>query len=171
MNCHREPGGPNMEARRLILTLFVVAAIAAPGPAGIIFNRKPKTNPNERVGQLVGAIKSESDDRKRAAVAEELRDFSPATYPEVIPALLDCALHDKAPAVRAEAVHSLGKLRPVSQQVGLALEQIAANDPSVRVQVQARSALLSYRVSGYRSPKNGEPPPLPAPLKTDEPPL
>jgi hypothetical protein len=159
-----------MNARR-ILILLIVAASAVPTQAGIIFNRKPKPNANERVVQLISAIRTETDDHKRAAAAEELRGFDAAKFPEIVPVLLDCALHDKASGVRAEAVHGLGKLRPISQQVGYALEQIVANDSSVRVQVQARSALLSYRVSGYRSQKSGEPPTLPGPLKTEEPPL
>ena len=160
-----------MNACRTIVAVVLVAAAARPAPAGIIFNRKPKANPNERVVQLIAAVRTEQDDRKRGAAAEELREFDPAQYPEVVPALLECALHDRTPAVRAEAVHCLGKLRPVSQQVGYALEQIVANDSSVRVQVQARSALLSYRLSGYRSQKGGEPPALPGRPKTEEPPL
>lgn len=160
-----------MNAHRVALTVLLLVAVAAPVSAGIIFNRKPKVSPNDRVGQLVSSVKTEADDRKRAAAAEELRDFDPTKFPEVVNVLLDCALHDKAANVRAQAVHSLGKLRPISQQVGYALEQIVANDSSVRVQVQARSALVSYRISGYRGVKNGEPPQLPGPTKSEEPPL
>lgn len=156
---------------RLVLVLLTAAGIALPASAGIIFNRKPKPNPNERVVQLIAAIRTEADDHRRAAAAEELRGFDAAKFPEIAPVLLDCALHDKAAGVRAEAVHGLGKIRPISQQVGYALEQIIANDSSVRVQMQARSALLSYRISGYRSQKNGKPPLLPGPMKTEEPPL
>ena len=41
----------------------------------------------------------------------------------------------------------------------------------MRVQVQARSVLVAYRLSGYRSSKDGEPPVEGKSLKTEEPPL
>lgn len=160
-----------MRWRRLLLIVTLLGVTAAPGSAGIIFNRKPKPNPAERVPQLILQLKSDQDDDKRAAAAEELRQFDAGAHPEIVNALVEAALGDPKPKVRLEAVQTLGKLRPVSQRAGWALEQAAANDTAVRVQVQARSALLSYRMSGYHSSKNGEPPVEGRTLKTEEPPL
>src|SRR5947209_8404589 len=85
-------GGRYMTSHRVALTILMVAGVAAPVSAGIIFNRKPKVSPNERVVQLVAVVKTEADDRKRAAAAKELRDFDPTKFPEVVTVLLDCAL-------------------------------------------------------------------------------
>jgi hypothetical protein len=73
--------------------------------------------------------------------------------------------------VRIEAVESLGKIRPVSQQAGWALEQVVDKDDSMRVRLRARSLLIQYHLAGYRSGKNPEAPPVPKGAKTDEPPL
>ena len=160
-----------MRCRRLLLIVTVLVATAAPGWAGIIFNRKPKPQLTERVAQLIVQLKTDQDDRRRAAAAEELRNFDGAAYPEIVNALVEAAMGDAKPNVRAEAVQSLGRIRPISQRAGWALEQIVASDSAVRVQVQARSALLAYRMSGYRSSKDGEPPIEGKSLKTEEPPL
>jgi hypothetical protein len=74
----------------------------------------------------------------------------------IVPVLVDVLLTDKKPAVRAEAAQSLGKIRPVSQQVGLALEQALSSDASMRVRLQARSSLLQYHWSGYHGSKKDE---------------
>ena len=54
-----------------------------------------------------------------------------------------------------EVVQALGKLRPISQEAGLALEA-ALNDAVWRVRWQARQTLLGYRLSGYKSPPKPE---------------
>ncbi len=160
-----------MPCRRLLMIVTVLVVTAAPAWAGIFFNRKPKAKPIERVPQLIYQLKVDQDDHKRAAAAEELRNFDTVAHPEIVNALVEAALGDPKSNVRAEAVQSLGKLRPISQRAGWALEQAAANDSAVRVQVQARTALVAYRLSGYRGSKDGEPPVEGKSLKTDEPPL
>jgi hypothetical protein len=154
---------------RLFLFLVLLPTLAQPVEAGIIFGRKPrKPSPNERVPELVTIVKTDKDEHKRARAAEELRQYDPTMFPDIIPALIEVLKSDKKPSVRAEAAQSLGKLRPISQLVGQALEQALANDPSMRVRLQARSALLGYHWAGYRSSgKKAEPPPL----TTKEPPL
>ena len=104
-----------MRWRRLWLIVTVLALSAAPGSAGIIFNRKPKPNPAERVPQLVYQLKTDKDDDKRAQAAEELRNFDAAAYPEIVNALVEAALGDPKPKVRSEAVQSLGKIRPIAR--------------------------------------------------------
>jgi hypothetical protein len=108
------------------------------------------------VPQLVIAVKSETDESKRASAAKELRDYDAAAYPDIVPVLIDVLQHDPKAGVRSEAVQSLAKLRPLSSEVGTALEE-ATRDPSFRVRWQARSSLMSYRMSGYHgTPKPSE---------------
>jgi HEAT repeats len=153
---------------RLLLVLLLLVTLPLPAPAGIIFGKKtPKPTPQERVPELLKIIKTDGDENKRAAAVEELRQYDPAQFPDIVPTLVDALLNDKKPSVRSEAAHSLGKLRPVVQVGGQALEMALANDSSMRVRMSARSALLSYQWNGYHS--NGKKDdPLTA---TKEPPL
>jgi hypothetical protein len=159
----------------LILTLAVSAALVSPGPdnraaAAGLFSKKAKPNPAERVPELLTKVKSDPDERQRAAAAEELRQYETKDFPTIVPVLIDVLQHDAKPSVRLEAASSLGRLRPVSQEAGLALEQAASADPNLRVRLQARSSLVKYHLSGYHSPKKkeGEGPILKG--KTEEPP-
>src|SRR5258708_5817365 len=137
-----------MSYHRILLALLASITLALPARAGILFGRHSKTNPAERVPQLIVSVKSETDEDKRAAAAKELRDYDPAAHPDLIPVLIDVLQHDEKPSVRAEAAQSLGKLRPISQEAGSALEQ-ATKDSSIRVRLQARTSLMSYRIAGY----------------------
>jgi hypothetical protein len=157
-----------MRGYAFLLTTLLVAMIALPAPASGIFNRRSKTNPTERVPALILTVKTDRDERKRASAAEELREYDPNGFPEIVPILVDVLQHDAKPSVRAEAAQSLSKLRPVSRPAGEALEQAAENDASFRVRWQARTALLQYRVAGYRSSKKEEAHPG---VRTEEPPL
>jgi hypothetical protein len=160
-----------MRLSRGVLISLVLAATATPAPAGVFFWKKAKPNPAERVPALVGAVKSDPAERKRAAAAQELRDYDPAAFPEIVPVLIDVAQHDTSAGVRVEALQSLARLRPVSQQAGMVLEEAAEHDGSLRVRLQARSALVQYRLSGYRSPAKEETQPASGGVKTEEPPL
>jgi len=135
--------------------------------AGVIFGKKSKKpTPAERVPELLGQVKTDGDESKRAAAAQELRQYDPAQFPAIVPMLIDALLTDKKPGVRAEAAQSLGKLRPISQQAGMALEHALANDSSMRVRLQARSSLLQYHWAGYHNVKKDDLLP-----QTKEPPL
>jgi hypothetical protein len=152
-----------------LVPLVLLPLAAGSSSGGIIFgkkNNKKAPTPAERVPQLLAQVKTDGDESKRAAAAEELRQYDPAQFPTIVPALVDVLLTDKKPAVRAEAAQSLGKLRPVSQQAGQALEQALGNDSSMRVRLQARSSLLQYHWSGYRGNKKDE-----IVTQTKEPPL
>jgi hypothetical protein len=150
-----------MHTRWLLVVVFL-SMVVGPSRAGIIFGKHSKPDPKQRVPQLIAVVKTESDEDKRAEAARELRNYDPAAFPELVPVLLDLVQNDPKPAVRAEAVQSLAKLRPISQVIGEALEE-ATKDKSIRVRWQARSALLSYRMSGYRTPPKPEEAPQPAP--------
>src|SRR5262249_4106641 len=116
-------------------------------------------------------LKSDGDEKKRAAAAEELRQYDPAQFPEMVPALIEALFSDKKSGVRAEAAQTLGKLRPVSQQVGQALLMARDKDESMRVRLQARSSLLDYRWHGFKSDgKNALPGATKEPPLADNPP-
>jgi hypothetical protein len=155
--------------RCLLPVLLVVPLLAASAQAGItsLWHKDARPLPAERVPQLLRTLRSDGDEGKRVAAADELRLYDPVAFPEIIPTLLDALHNDKKPSVRSEAAESLGRFRPVSQQVGQALELARDKDSSMRVRLQARRELLSYRWGGYRS---GKPEDGPTPT-TKEPPL
>ncbi len=150
--------------------LFLLALTwTAPAPAQWIFAKKAKTNPTQRVPELILIAKTDPDERKRAHAAEELRDYDTTVFTEIVPVLADVLLHDKKQSVRSEALASLAKIRPVSTLAGQAMEKAAAQDESLRVRWQAKSALPKYHLAGYtvRRPESA---PV-AKKTTDEPPL
>jgi len=152
-----------MTRSRVLLVPLVLAFLAPPAPAGL-FSRKTKPDPATRVPELVIQLKSSTDEAQRTAAAEELRQYDAKAFPDITAALTDALVRDTSPGVRAEAASSLGKLRPISQQAGYALEQAQANDASMRVRLAARQALWQYHLVGYR---NGKPPEPPAAGKPD----
>ena len=89
-----------------------------------------KPSPAERVPELIVIVKTDKDESKRAAAAEELRQYDPAANPDIVPVLIDVLMNDAKPAVRTEAAETLGKLRPVSQEAGWALEQAVESNHS-----------------------------------------
>lgn len=159
--------------RRFGQVLLLLLLVGLGGPAeGGIFSRKSKPNPTVRVPELVNTLKADSEERKRAAAAEELREYDPQAFPEIVPALIDALQGDASWTVRLEAAQSLGRLRPVAQSAGQALERATQSDESLRVRIQARYSLTMYQLSGYRS--SGTPEAAGDPAKrptTDEPPL
>src|SRR3954451_6086353 len=98
---------------RSLLVPVVLASLAAPAPAGIFSRSKPKANPAERVPELLIQLKTSPDEARRAAAAEELRQYDPKAYPEIMTALVDALTKDAGTTVRSEAATSLGKLRPI----------------------------------------------------------
>jgi hypothetical protein len=148
-----DPAEPHMKLTPLLLITIIVAGLASPAPAGLFFNRKAKTAP-DRVPTLIGALKSDPEERHRADAARQLRDFDVTAYPEIVPALIEAAQNDARAGVRAEALQSLARVRPISQQAGQTLEGLADHDSSLRVRLQARSALMQYRLSGYHASRN-----------------
>jgi hypothetical protein len=151
-----------MKGCRFLLSAVLLSALTVSARAGIFFNKHPKPIPATRVPELLQIVRTETDDHKRAAAALELRNYDPAAFPEIVPALVELTLRDSNTGVRLEAVQSLSKLRPVSSQAGWALEQAVEKDSSRRVRLLARSSLIQYHLSGYRSGKGPETPGEPA---------
>jgi hypothetical protein len=157
-----------MRWTRLLLAGILLGALTVSARGGIFFKKKAKPNPAERVPELVVLIKTDQDDHKRAAAAAELRQYDPKAFPEIVPILIDVLKNDPKPAVRAEAISSLSRIRPVTPEAGLALEQAAAHDPVFRLRMQAFTSLKFYRWAGYRSPKGSQ---VLKPGESPEPPL
>jgi HEAT repeats len=165
-----------MKSLQVGLMLTVFLALAMPAQAQLFFSRKPKTDPNQRVPELIVLVKTDADERKRAHAAEELRDYDPAVFSEIVPVLVDVLLNDRKASVRTEALTSLAKIRPVSTQAGRAIEKAAADDDSVRIRLQAKAALPKYHLAGYSSKSSPAPiekkaTPMGSSKQTQEPPL
>lgn len=121
-------------------------------PLQLFFLGKPKNIQNpEQVAQICQILKSSGEELVRLQSIEDLRAVEGVSQPMAIVALADSMISDRKPGVRAEAAMALSKMRPVRQEVGVALEKAISNDPSMRVRLQARSALLQYNLAGYRS--------------------
>jgi hypothetical protein len=160
-------GSPHVRCSHILAVALLLAAVE-PATAGI-FGKKSKPTPAERVPELLSIVKTDGDEHKRTAAVEELRQYDAKQFPNIVPALVDVLMTDPKPGVRAEAAQSLSKLRPVSKEAGWALEQAVAKDASMRVRLQARSALLHYHLAGYRGGKEAAP--AAAPVQSSEPPL
>jgi hypothetical protein len=149
-----------MRHRRFLFAMVLPLAFALQATAGPLSQlsqlwSRNKPNPAERVPQLIVTVKTDQDEHHRADAAHELRDYDFAKFPEIVQVLADVARSDNSASVRAEAVQTLGKLRPISQDAGWAIED-ATKDPSIRVRLQARTSLMSYRMSGYHSERPAE---------------
>ena len=79
-----------------IVALIVPLALVPSSPAGSLFGKSSKSNPAERVLQLLAVLKNE-DEHKREAAVKELREFDAAAYPAIVPALV----------IRSHTVHDL----------------------------------------------------------------
>lgn len=159
-----------------MLVLSIALVTGAPSQAQFGLSKKPKTNPSQRVPELILTVKTNSDEKKRANAAEELRDYDSVTFGEIVPVLVDVLKNDKKPSVRLEALNSLAKIRPVTSMAGHAIEKASASDETWRVRWQAKALLPKYNLAGYVTKKaepkgseTGEPPlgepntPLPLP--------
>jgi HEAT repeats len=155
-----------------MLLAGVVVALATPdGSAQIFGSKKPKTPPQQRVPELIVALKFDKDAHKRADAAEELRQFETKEFPEIIPILIEALQNDPVARVRIEAATSLGRMRPISVPAGQALEKAGASDSNLGVRLQAKTSFVWYQLSGYHAPKKNEATGPALVGRTDEPPL
>jgi HEAT repeat protein len=155
-----------------VSTLLVLTLGVTPARAQFSFLKRSRPAPSQRVPELILMVKTDGEERRRAQAAEELREYDPKTYTEIVPVLVDVAQHDPRPNVRSEALASLAKLRPITAAAGQALEKAAAGDENWRVRLQAKSALMKYHLAGYApSRPDGTAPGTPGRVTTQEPPL
>jgi HEAT repeat protein len=150
-----------MKGSYLWVLVLVVPALPLPAQGGILFGKKPAPkDPMLQVPQLLFQLKMDQNEGKRAAAAEELRDYDCSKIAEVVPILIDVLQSDKSPTVRAETAHTLSRIRPVSPMAAQALENASKKDATMRVRVQAWTGLRMIRLAGAypqapKDPKSG----------------
>lgn len=142
-----------MSRTRRPLTLLLLAALASAAVAGPF--KAKKVDP-ARVRPLLETLKSDPDERKRKAAADELGGADAREFPEVATALSNALQKDTSAGVRAEAAQSLGQLDQVFPLAGVALEAAASGDSSPLVRLAAKQTLWEYHLNGYRSPKGAD---------------
>jgi hypothetical protein len=150
-----------------VIPLLVVFECGSARADGLL-KRGPRPNPAERVPELIKILNSEIDDRHRADAASELRDYDLKTFPDITPALAEALKNDASVSVRRAAADSIGRMRPISQIGGYALEQAEINDPAIGVRAIANFHLKIWVIrDGYKKGR------MPDPLanQSEEPPL
>src|SRR5689334_20401832 len=105
----------------------------------------PQVPPQQRVSALLATARTDADERHRIQAIEELRNFDTKQFPEIVPVLAEVAEKDAKPGVRAEAVNSLVRIRPISNIAGQAIETAAQHDENWRNRMSAQTALVRYR--------------------------
>lgn len=162
-------GGLHVRITMIALAVLVAWAPLAPARADFprlnIFRKKPKEEAPQRAKQLIDTLRTDPDAEKRKTAAEELRDHDPRNFTEIVPSLIGALQRDPSPEVRAVAADTIGRLKPVVQPAGVALEQTVVTDPVESVRKAAQKALWDYHLNGYRSaganlahPETAEPP-------------
>ena len=146
--------------RPAVLIVFVIISIVSPtaraddkgrfGLAKLNPFRK-KEDPAAKPRQLAEVLRTDPDEKKRKAAADELRETDAKLVPEVLPVLVASLRQDPSSAVRTAVAESIGKLKPVSPNAGVVLEAAAANDPNEAVRKAAQDSLWAYQANGYRS--------------------
>lgn len=127
-------------------------------PSQLFFPGKQKQTLNpEQVAQICQVLKGSGEETTRMAAVDDLRMVEGPAQIVAISALMETLKTDRKAGVRAEAAVALSKMRPVRQEVGTALENTITKDSSMRVRIQARSALLQYNLAGYRSAQGAPP--------------
>ncbi|HET6576408.1 MAG TPA: HEAT repeat domain-containing protein [Fimbriiglobus sp.] len=155
-----------------ILTAALTLTASAPAGDGILglglFKKRSKSpEPATQAKQLVATLQGDPDEKKRRQAAEQLRGLDPRKDGDIVPALIGTLQRDPSPAVRAEAAESIGKLRPIYQPAGIAMESALASDPDPKVRDAVKAALWQYHLNGYRTAPAGNP----YATQTAEPPL
>jgi hypothetical protein len=150
----------------LVMAVLATQSTAAPPEFPRIrslLGLKKKDEAPGKTKQLLDTLKSDTDEKKRKAAAEDLADVDPRGN-EVIPGLIASLRQDPSVSVRSAAAESIGKLKPVSAQAGVALEEAVQTDPSDGVRKAAQGALFQYHLNGYKASPAGT-------VQTAEPPL
>jgi hypothetical protein len=126
---------------------------------------QPEAMPAKAANPAIATLKTDRDEKDRAAAAAALRTADPRTDLEVLPTLMTSLQQDPSPTVRAAVAETIGKLKPVSAEAGATLEGAVVGDPSEAVRKAAQAALWQYHLNGYRSsaanaatPQTVEPP-------------
>jgi len=156
-----------MKWMHFLLPVVVLIGVTYPAQAQL-FTRKLRLN-NMQVPELIVTARTDTDERKRVAAIEQLREHDAKAYPDIVPSLIEVMLRDPKYNVRMEAMYSLVKIRPMTQQVSQALQQTAAHDENWRVRMQTKTQVFLNGYNGGTGNANAYAP-ANAPT-TNEPPL
>jgi hypothetical protein len=152
-----------MVRRVFALSALSLVMLTATAPAGLIFNRKPKQdNSAEPAHDPVWVLRNDADEHHRWNAVENLSRVDLKQFPQAGPALAEALLKDSSPLVRSAAADALGRLRPMSSPIGMALEQAEDSDQSTAVRNAARRSLAAYVHAGYHPSATGAPQLAPA---------
>ncbi|MBX9679316.1 MAG: hypothetical protein K2X38_11185 [Gemmataceae bacterium] len=157
---------------RCILGLSLALSVslgAAPAQAQIFF-KKPRPAPEtpqtpaptpqqlmaseqQKIAEAIYAAKSDPDDRKRTRSIGALEGVDAKAHPEVLATLAEIAIRDAQPHLRADAMSSLARIRPMSGIAAQTLEKAAEGDAAWRNRVHAKTLSLRYNLT-YRPTKD-----------------
>ena len=147
-----------MVRRFLLLVPVALIGVLPVQAGGIIFNRKPNppavpnnTKVEDRTGDQIRTLRGDKDERRRITAAEGLARYDLRQFPQAGMALIDALQNDPSPNVRNDVAQALGKTRPLTQQVGQALELAFENDSSRQVRATARTSLMPFIQFGYKT--------------------
>ena len=111
---------------------------------------KKKEEPVVKSKLFAEVLRTDPDEKKRKAAAEDLRETDAKQINDVLPILVASLKQDPSAAVRATVAETLGVIKPMTPAIGVALEAAGQNDPSEAVRKAAQSAVWTYQASGYR---------------------
>src|SRR5215469_9791251 len=101
-----------MPVLRVLLIPLVAVVFATSAQAGPFFKRPMKPDPAEHVPALINTLKTDPDERKRAAAVDELSKYDVKNFPDMLPAWIEALQHDSSQPVRIAAVIAIGEMRP-----------------------------------------------------------
>src|SRR5208283_4289735 len=121
----RIAGSPHMQWHRFLLVILVGGSLALPASAWP-WSKPPQPAPSQysspdqassvtptisaaetaaqRVKELIGTLKTDPNDSKRLSALQELRQYDPRTYRELVPALVEALQRDPRPELRTELI-------------------------------------------------------------------
>ena len=108
--------GVRIVLKRLFLVPVVALSLAVPAQAGL-FKRAAKPDPAVHVPALIETLKSDKDERARAAAAGELDEYDAKAFPEILPALTDALKTDPSSTVRSSPRRDVGGTPSVNQML------------------------------------------------------
>jgi HEAT repeats len=109
---------------------------------------KPASGPTKL---WLDTLRSDPEEKKRKAAAENLASVDPRTTIELMPTLNAAMQQDPSATVRATVIDTVGKLKPINQESGAILELVVVSDPVEGVRKSAQAALWQYHLNGYRA--------------------
>lgn len=163
----------------LLIPVALVSVLPVQGAGGIIFNRKPNTpaapsasapKVEDRTAGYISILRGDKDERRRIAAADMLSRFDLRQHPQAGMALIEALQQDQSERVRIEVAKALGRTRPMTQQVGQALEFAFETDASKNVKIAARNALMPFIQGGYKTGQLAQTTPTPPPAVQPAPP-